>query len=180
MLLTANHLATLVELGGHAPATPSPDAESSPAAATYRTLEREGLARRAHGQGYALTSAGSEARRLVIGMLAGGWLLPPELVSPEWHFLDDQILAAGRAAAREDDRVPRSAASLLLARGLAELRDEPDELRLFVALTAYGKKWLELVGRLQEQAISTLEQEVRWDMMGGRAGTEAHPVAAPA
>jgi hypothetical protein len=180
MLLTADHLAELVKLGHATPATTVSCSDSSAAATTCRTLEREGLARSAHGHTYELTPAGHEARQLVVDMVAGGVLLPPELMAPDWIFLDDQVLAAGRAAVRDDNRVSLPAAPILLARGLAELRDELDELQVFVALTVYAREWLELVGHLQEQAVNAYAPDAQWDIAVGSAGTEAHPVAAPA
>ena len=172
MLLTAAHLAALEELGEAAPVAPAPPAARARTSAIYRTLEREGLARRAHGYAYALTAMGRQAQRLVAGMLATGYLCQPELMTPDWRFIDDTILAAMETAAHDDDRVDRAAAPLLLGRGLAELREEPDELRMYAALTAFGRAWLELMGQLHEQLGSAYQSDIAVDPAAGSASTE--------
>jgi hypothetical protein len=178
MLLAAEHLAALNELAGTGTAVPAHPWRSAQAAPIYRELKQEGLARHPVGHDWVLTPAGNEAQRLLSGMLANGLLLPTALVPPGWRFLDDEMLAALRAAARNDDRVAMAAAPPLLARGLAELREELDDLRLFVAPSVYGRAWLELAGRLQAEAIRRCEPEVPLDALVGGALHEMQPISA--
>jgi hypothetical protein len=105
-------------------------------------------------------------------MLATGYLYQRQLMSSDWRFIDDAILTAMQIAAHDDDRVGVADAPLLLGRGLAELRDDPDELRMYVALTAFGKAWLELMGRLHKQPSSTCESVVPMDPAASSAGIE--------
>jgi len=177
MLLTTKHLAALEELGESAPATLPQSAPQERITAIYRALERDGLAHRARGQSYVVTTAGRQAQRLVAGMLAAGYLCQRELMMPDWRFIDDTILAAMQTAAH-DDRVDTAAAPLLLRRGLAELRDDPDELRMYVALTAFGKAWLELMGHLHKQSGSTHELVAPLDPAASSAGIEVQPYSA--
>jgi hypothetical protein len=172
MLLTADHLAALEELGETAQATAPQFALYERASAIYRALERDGLARWAHGQSYVVTTAGRQAQRLVAGMLAAGYLCQRELMTPEWRFIDDTILTALQIAAHDADHVDLAAAPLLLGRGLAEVRDDPDELRMYVALTAFGTAWLELMGHLDEQLGSTYESVAAIDSAAGSASSE--------
>jgi hypothetical protein len=180
MLLTADHLAALEDLGGDT-FDPTPlSAPSERANAVYRALARDGLACRMRGQSYSLTAEGRDARGLVVGMLAGGYLGPREVMAPDWHFIDDEVLAAMEAAVRDADRVALADAPLLLVRGLAALREVPDELHVYVALTPYGRAWLGLTRRLRKHAESTYGPALLVGAAAGNLEREAQPNFAPA
>ncbi len=148
MLLTTNHLAALDHCGEREAASCYARPASARDADSYRALARTGLTECVRGEEYRLTADGRAARRLIGGMEAAGVLPARQVLAPDWHFIDDDVLAALETAARADDRVSPAAASPLLARGLAALVDEPYELRATITLTVYGKAWHDLAHRL--------------------------------
>jgi hypothetical protein len=149
MLLTTNHLAALDHCGEREAASRYARPASARDADNYRALARAGLTERVRGEEYRLTADGRAAQRLIGGMQAAGVLPARQVLAPDWHFIDDDVLSALETAARTDGRVAPTAASPLLARGLATLFDEPYELRATIALTVYGKAWRDLARRLR-------------------------------
>jgi len=149
MLLTTNHLAALDHCGEREAASCYARPASARDADSYRALAHAGLTERVRGEEYRLTADGRTAQRLISGMEAAGVLPARQVLAPDWHFIDDDVLAALETATRADDRVAPAAASPLLARGLAALVDEPYKLRAAITLTVYGKAWHDLAHRLR-------------------------------
>jgi hypothetical protein len=149
MLLTTNDLAALDHCGEREAASRYARPASARDADSCRALARAGLTECVRGEEYRLTADGRAAQRLIGGMQAAGVLPARQVLAPDWHFIDDDVLSALETAARTDGRVAPAAASPLLARGLAALFDEPYELRTTIALTVYGRAWRDLARRLR-------------------------------